>query len=75
MIKIKTANNILTNIETLVVEKNISYIDAMLFYCEKNELEPEVLGELIKGSSLFKQKVQLEAQNLNFLPKPKRLPI
>lgn len=76
MIKIKTANNILASIETLVIQKNLSYIDAMLLYCEKNDVEPEVLGEMIKvGSSLFKEKVKIEAEDLNFLPKSKRLPI
>ena len=75
MIKIKTPNNILVEIETLVSQKGLTYIDAMLHYCDKNQIEPDVLGEMVRSSHLFKQKVQLEAEDLNFLPKTNRLPI
>ena len=75
MIKIKTPNNILVEIESLVSQKGLSYIDAMLHYCDKNQIEPDVLGEMVRGSHIFKQKVQTEAEDLNFLPKTQRLPI
>jgi hypothetical protein len=75
MIKIKTSNTVLREIETIAYDKRISYIDAALYYCEKNNLEPDMVGDIIRASPIFKQKVQIEAEKLNFLPKVARLPI
>lgn len=75
MIKIKTSNTVLREIELIVSEKKISYIDAALYYCEKNSIEPDMIGDMIRASPIFKQKVQIEAEKLNFLPKVSRLPI
>lgn len=75
MIKLKTSNNILREIETIVSCKGISYIDAALYYCEQNNLEPDMIGDIIRASPVFKQKVQIEAERLNFLPKVTRLPV
>jgi predicted aldo/keto reductase-like oxidoreductase len=62
-------------IETLALEKGIPYIDAVVYYCEKNDFEVEVAAKLISGP--LKSKIKLEAQNLNFIPKSrtKRLPL
>jgi hypothetical protein len=73
--KIKTSNSILREIELLVATKRISYIDAALYYCETNNVEPDIVGDVIRSSSVFKQRVQVEAEDLNFLPKANRLPI
>jgi hypothetical protein len=75
MMKIKTSNTVLREIETIAYDKRISYIDAALYYCEKNNLEPDMVGDIIRASPIFKQKVQIEAEKLNFLPKVARLPI
>jgi hypothetical protein len=75
MIKIKTSNTVLREIESIAYDKRISYIDAALYYCEKNNLEPDMVGDIIRASPIFKQKVQIEAEKLNFLPKVARLPI
>jgi hypothetical protein len=73
--KIRTSNTVLREIELIVSEKSISYIDAALYYCEKNNLEPDMIGDMIRASPIFKNKVQIEAEKLNFLPKATRLPI
>lgn len=73
--KIRTSNTVLRELELIVSEKNISYIDAALYYCEKNNLEPDMIGDMIRSSPIFKSKVQIEAEKLNFLPKAARLPI
>ena len=63
------------NIENLVKEKGVSYIDAVLLYCDKTGLETDVAAKLIAGT--LKSKLKLEAEGLNFLPKSttRRLPI
>ena len=60
-------------IEKLVCEKNISYMDAIVHYCENNELEIESAAKLI--NSIIKSKIEAEARNLNFLPKVSKLPL
>ena len=75
MMKIKTSNTVLREIETIAYDKRISYIDAALYYCEKNNLEPDMVGDIIRASPIFKQMVQIDAEKLNFLPKVARLPI
>lgn len=54
-------------IETLVSKKNIPYMDAVLIYCEETGLEVELAAKLVSGA--LKSKIQLEAEDLNFLPK------
>lgn len=54
-------------IENLVSEKNIPYMDAIVLHCESTGLEIELAAKLISGA--LKSKIQLEAEELNFLPK------
>lgn len=63
------------NIETLVKEKNVTYMDAIILYCETSGLEIELASKLISGA--LKSKIKVEAEELNFLPKSNthKLPI
>lgn len=54
-------------IESLVKEKGIPYMDAIILYCEQTGLEVELAAKLVSGS--LKSKIQFEAEELNFLPK------
>ena len=60
-------------IEEMVLAKKISYIDACLEYCKEKEIEPNSLGRLVNKS--LKQKIQMEAEALHFLPKTNSLPV
>jgi hypothetical protein len=62
-------------IEKLCKEKNIEYIDAIVFWCEKNKLEIETAAYWIKKDPVMRSKVQAEAENLNILKRGARLPI
>jgi hypothetical protein len=62
-------------IEKLCRDKNIEYIDAIVFWCQKNNLEVETAAYWIKKDPVMKSKVQLEAENLNVLKRGARLPI
>lgn len=70
-----SVEDFIKSIDTLVKEKNIEYIDAVIHYCDKHNIELETAGAIIKKSAIMKNKVQLEAETLNFLPKSSRLPI
>jgi hypothetical protein len=77
-VKLKTlrsSSEILRGIETLVMEKELSYIDAAIHYAEQNEMEVETIASIIKMSTVVKAQIQIEAENLNFLPKSAHLPI
>ena len=36
-------------IEDIVLNKNMTYIDAISYYCEQNKMEPETAGKLVQG--------------------------
>ena len=60
-------------IEKVAQDKNINHLDAVIWYCQKNELEPDSVGRLItKG---LKEKIEANARELNFLEKTAQLPI
>jgi hypothetical protein len=76
MIEVKlTPEKLYAEIESLVSNHGLEYIDAILYYCEKNGLEVESVASLVKNSTKIKAKVKMEAEDLHFLPKTARLPI
>jgi len=58
-------------IESCVAELKISYLEAILHLCEKNDIEPEDASKFI--SPIIKGKLEAEAMSLNFLPKSNSL--
>jgi len=59
--------------EDTVRTKSMSYMDAVVYLCEENNLEIEDVKKYITTS--IKEKIELEAMNLNFLAKNETLPI
>ena len=58
-------------IETLVLEnKDMNYIDAIVFFCDQNSIDVESVPKLI--SKPLKEKIKYEAQELNFLKRTSR---
>mgnify|MGYP003336944741 CR=1 FL=1 len=72
---IKTPTDFMIEIEKLVIEKRVNYIDAVILFCEQRGMEVETAATLIKGSAKMKAKVQNDAEDLNYLPKTRKLPI
>jgi len=62
-------------IEGIVKEKKISHMDAVVWYCDENDLDTSQVSSLISKS--LKEKIKLEATNLRMLKLPKcgQLPI
>ena len=71
--KLMTPKKFSIAIEKTVKQSGISYMDALVDYCNKNQIEPEQIKPLITKS--LKEKVEVDARNLNFLPKVATLPI
>lgn len=61
-------------IEEIVKDKKIGYFDAVLWYCEQNEIEIETGAKLI--NSIIKKKIEAEASDMNCLrEKSAKLPV
>lgn len=58
-------------IEKVVKEKRISHMDAVLYYCKENFIEPEDIKKLINKS--LRDKIKVNATELNYFPKPATL--
>ena len=53
-------------IEGVVKDKKpITYMDAIIWYCEQNQIEVESVGRLI--SKALKEKIQVEASKANLI--------
>ena len=52
-------------IEEMVIEKNVTYMDACLEYCKDNNVEPESLGRLVNKA--LKQKIEADASILKLI--------
>jgi len=60
-------------VEVTVRDKNMSYMDAVIYICEENKLEIEDCKKYL--SNIVKDKIEVEAMKLNFLPSQNTLPI
>jgi hypothetical protein len=67
----KNTNEFALFIESIVVEKKVSHMDAVLMYCEKNFIDPEDISSLINKN--LKQKIELNFIEANLLPKKGKL--
>ena len=57
-------------IEKLVKQEKINYIDAIVLYCEENNIEIDSITKLV--SKPLKEKLKCDAITLNFMKKTSR---
>ena len=60
-------------IEDIVKEKEITHMEAVLWYCTDQEIEPDSVKGMI--STPLKEKIEANARELNFLPRQAQLPV
>jgi len=60
-------------IEEIVKDKELSYMDAVLYYAQTSEIEPEAMAKMLNQS--IKDKIEVEAQELHLLKRTAKLPI
>ena len=71
---ILTPNKFALIIENIVKDRSITYIEAVLEYCQSHNIDPSDTKAMI--SKTLKEKIAYEAQNLNMLKeKVAKLPI
>ena len=60
-------------IEDIVKEKEISHMEAVLWYCNDQDIEPDTVKGMV--SKPLKEKIEANARDLNFLPRQAQLPV
>ena len=69
------ANTFSAEVRKLVTDRHMDYIDAVVHWCQMNNFEVEYAANLIKRDPFIKSRLQIEAEDLNFLKKGARLPL
>ena len=65
----------LAEVERMVAEDDLSYMDAIISWCEKRNIEIESMSSVIANNSVIKAKLQLEAERLHFLLQSIKIPL
>ena len=65
-----TASKFSLEIENIVKDGSLNYIEAIVMYCEEKSIEIEGVNTLINKP--LKEKLKYEAQKLNFIKKGSR---
>ena len=60
-------------IEQIVKDTELSYMEAVLDYAKKSEIEPEAMAKMLNQS--IKDKIEVEAQELHLLKRTAKLPL
>ena len=60
-------------IENIAKEKKITHMEAVLWYCKNEGIEPDTVSNLL--SKGLKEKIEANARDLNFLPRQAQLPV
>lgn len=68
--KFMTTAKFSQDVEKIAYDNKMNYIDAIVHYCETNEIEIESVSKLI--SKPLKEKLKYDAQKLNYIKKTSR---
>ena len=60
-------------VEATVRDKQLSHMEAIIHLCEQHNIEVEDCKKYV--NNVVKEKLEVEAMNLNFFPKANELPI
>jgi hypothetical protein len=60
-------------VEETVLKCNLGYMDTILHLCEENKIELEDVKKYLNDN--IKDKLEVEAMNLNFIPKVNTLDV
>ena len=71
--KKEKANTFSMQIEKIVKDNKMSYMDAIVWYSHEKNMEPEAAAALLNKN--IRNKLEVEPRDLNFLPKVSKLPL
>jgi len=55
-----------------MLSKGVNYIDALIEYARQHDLEIEAVADIVKKSSILKEKVRTEAVKMKMVVKDER---
>jgi hypothetical protein len=64
---VKKPSELYKEIEVLVQQTGLNYLDAIIAYSEQQNIEVEVLASLIKKQPKLKAKLEIDCEDLNLL--------
>lgn len=70
----RSSQEFILEIEKLVKEKNLNYLDAIIYYIEKHSLDPELIASVIRKNPNLKGKLYNDCMELNLVEKIKTIP-
>lgn len=73
--KMLSSDRFYKEIDKLVKNNKLNYMDAVIYFCEKNDVEIETAASMIRSNLRMKSMIQDEGEELNFLPRTAKLPI
>lgn len=71
--KFRSPNEFSLYIEKKVQDSKIGYMEAIISYCDEIDIDIETIAGLVNKS--LKEKIQLEAEEQNYLKKRGKLPL
>ena len=60
-------------IEKMAIDMGISHLDAIFHFCDEEDIDLDIVPKLVNKS--LQDKLEVEARDLNFLPKLGSLPL
>lgn len=71
--RFRSPNEFSIYIDEQVASKSISYMDAVINYCNEKDIDVDSIGPLINQK--LREKIQLEAENANMIKPRGHLPV
>jgi len=62
-------------VHKLAKQPDSNYMDAVLDYAQKNDIEIEALGDIIRKNTNLKSRIQDEAEDLRLMERTAKLPV
>lgn len=71
--KALSGEKFVADIENLIARHKLNYVDAIIHYCNINNIEVESAATIIKENLKMKAQLESEYEDLNYLPKRAKL--
>ena len=74
-INLEKLAQIASEIDDLVDDLDCDYVEGILLYCEKNNIEIEAIADYIKKNAALRANLEKDAEKLHYIKAVTRLPI
>ena len=71
---VRNSQEFVLEIEKLVKGKGLNYLDAIMLYVEKYDVDPETIASIVRKNPNLKGKLQEDCMRLNLVEKIRTIP-